>query len=135
MQYWLVKQEPSAYSWNDFVREKGTVWTGIRNYQARNNLAAMKRGDSVLFYHSVSEKSVVGIASVAKEAYPDPSADTETWLCVDLTPVKALPRPVSLNAIKSEKKLENIPLIRNSRLSVMPLKKAEFSIILKMGGA
>ncbi len=132
MQYWLVKQEPSAYSWDDFVRDKRTAWTGVRNYQARNNLAAMKRGDAVLFYHSVSEKSVVGIASVAKQAYPDPTADTGTWLCVDLIPKKSLLHPVPLNSIKSDKSLENIPLIRNSRLSVMPLTKGQFDTIVKM---
>ncbi len=135
MQYWLVKQEPSAYSWDDFVRDKRTAWTGVRNFQARNNLAAMKRGDAVLFYHSVSEKSVVGIASVAKQAYPDPTANSETWLCVDLIPKKPFLHPVPLSAIKSEKSLENIPLIRHSRLSVMPLTKAQFDMIVKMGGA
>lgn len=134
MQYWLVKQEPSAYSWNDFVRDKGTAWTGVRNFQARNNLAAMKRGDAVLFYHSVSEKSVVGIASVSKQAYPDPTATSGTWLCVDLIPKKPLLHAVPLNAIKTKESLEDIPLVRNSRLSVMMLTKKQFDTIVRMGG-
>jgi predicted RNA-binding protein with PUA-like domain len=134
MQYWLVKQEPSAYSWDDFVKDKRTAWTGVRNFQARNNLQAMKRGDAVLFYHSVSDKSVVGTAAVAKEAYPDPTADGGQWVCVDLVPKKALPHPVTLDEIKRCKPLADIALTRQSRLSVMPLKKAEFDRILKLGG-
>src|SRR5215472_17658636 len=100
MQYWLVKQEPEDYSWADLVKDGRTAWTGVRNFQARNNLRAMKKGDRVLFYHSVSEKQVVGIARVEKEAYPDPTASEGDWVCVDLVPVNALRKPVSLDIIK-----------------------------------
>src|SRR5204862_1224635 len=110
MQYWLVKQEPEDYSWDTFVKDGRTAWTGVRNFQARNNLRAMKRGDLVLFYHSVTEKQVVGIARVKKEAYADPTAKEGDWSCVELIPVKALRKPVTLDAIKSDKTLKNIPL-------------------------
>src|SRR5207249_4346127 len=105
--FWLVKQEPSAYSWSDFVEEKGTSWTGVRNYTARNNLRKMRKGDDVLFYHSGDEKAVVGVAKVTKIAYPDPTAKGEDWSAVDLAPVKALRRPVSLSEIKQTPKLKN----------------------------
>src|SRR5437899_11469918 len=118
---WMVKQEPETYSWDDFVRDGRTDWTGVRNFQARNNLRQMKAGDRVLFYHSGSGKCVVGIAEVAKAAYPDPTADEEQWVAVDLKPVKALKHPVELAAIKSNQKLSNMLLLRQSRLSVMPL--------------
>lgn len=130
MNYWLVKQEPEKYSFDDLVKDKKTVWDGVRNYQARNNLREMKKGDQVLFYHSVSEKSVVGIAQVSKENFPD-SMD-ENWLAVEIKPVEKFANPVTLDQIKSEKSLENIALIKQSRLSVMPLTKKEFEKILSM---
>jgi len=133
MDYWLVKQEPSAYSWDDLVREKTTAWTGVRNAQARNNLAAMKLRDRVLFYHSVHGKAVVGVARVVKTAYPDPTADDPKWICVGLEAVKAVKHPVTLDQIKAEPQLENIPLVRQSRLSVMPLEKEAFDRILELG--
>lgn len=131
MNYWLVKQEPEAYSFDDLLKDGKTDWTGVRNYQARNNLRAMRNGDRVLFYHSVSEKEVVGLTEVTREEYPDPT-DTN-WICVELTPVERFAKPVSLAAIKAEKKLGEIALIKQSRLSVMPLTKAEFETIVKMG--
>ena len=134
MNHWLVKQEPTAYSWDQFVSDKGTAWTGVRNFQARNNLSAMRKGDPVLYYHSVEGKEVVGIAKVAKEAYPDPTATAGNWVCVDLVPDKALPKPVTLEQVKEDEKLAEIALIRQSRLSVMPLAKNEYARILKLGG-
>src|SRR5437016_1011612 len=119
--FWLVKQEPEAYSWSTFLKDGKTAWTGVRNFQARNNLRAMKKGDLVFFYHSVSEKQVVGIARVEKESYPDPSATEGDWVAVDLAPVKPLRKPVSLGAIKADKLLREMPLVRQSRLSVAPL--------------
>ncbi len=130
--FWLVKQEPSAYSWANFVEDGKTSWTGVRNYTARNNLRAMRKGDSVLFYHSVSEKAVVGIAKVIREAYPDSTATEGDWSAVDLAPEKALPRPVTLDEIKRNPKLKEIALLRLSRLSVQPLSSAEFQEILRM---
>lgn len=130
--YWLVKQEPEAYSWATFVRDGKTTWTGVRNFQARNNLRAMKQGDPVLFYHSVSEKQVVGLARVAKESYPDPTATDGDWSVVDLSPVKALARPVSLAAIKSDKILKDLPLVRQSRLSVTSLSEAQFNRLMAL---
>jgi predicted RNA-binding protein with PUA-like domain len=132
--YWLVKQEPSAYSWSDFVRERRTSWTGVRNYTARNNLRRMGKGDEVLFYHSGDEKAVVGIAKVAREVYPDKTAKEGDWSTVDLAPVKTLPRPITLAAIKAEPRLKKIPLVRLPRLSVMPMSPAEFRLILRMSG-
>jgi predicted RNA-binding protein with PUA-like domain len=132
MKYWLVKQEPTAYSWDDFVRDGKTAWTGVRNYQARINLRAMAKGDTVLFYHSVVGKCVVGEAEVVKEAYPDPTAEEGDWVCVDLKPAKPLKRPVTLEEIKGDKTLENFPLIRQSRLSVMPVTAAEHRAILAL---
>ena len=131
--YWLVKQEPTAYSWDQLVRDGRTSWDGVRNYQARNNLQAMKVGDRVLFYHSVEGQAVVGVAEVAREAYPDPTTKDERWVAVDLVPVKPLRRPVALDAIKATKGLADIPLVRQSRLSVMPLPKHAFDAILAMG--
>lgn len=133
MQYWLVKQEPEAYAWATFVKDGRTAWTGVRNFQARNNLRAMKKGDLVLYYHSVSDKQVVGIAKVDKEAYPDPTADEGDWSCADLVPVKALRVPVSLEAIKVDKALKDMPLVRQGRLSVMPLTKEQFERVLELG--
>jgi predicted RNA-binding protein with PUA-like domain len=130
--HWLVKQEPEAYSWSDFLKDGKTAWTGVRNFQARNNLRAMKTGDWVLFYHSVSEKRVVGLARVEKEAHPDPTAKEGDWVCVDLVPVKALKKPVSLEVIKTDKVLKNIPLVRQSRLSVTSLSEGEFDRLLAL---
>jgi predicted RNA-binding protein with PUA-like domain len=132
MQYWLVKQEPESYSWSTFVKDGGTAWTGVRNFQARNNLRAMETGDFVLYYHSVSDKQVVGIARVKKKAYPDPTAKDGDWSCVDLAPVKSLQSPVSLETIKSDKALTDLPLVRQGRLSVQPLSKGQFQRILKL---
>ena len=130
MNYWLVKSEPEAYSWDTFVKEKRAAWTGVRNFQARNNLRAMKRGDLVLFYHSVSDKHVVGIARVDQEAYADATAKDGDWSCVDLVPVKALAKPVTLDQIKSDKVLAEMPLVRLSRISVTPLNEAQFKRLL-----
>ena len=131
--HWLVKQEPEDYSWDDLVRDDKTQWTGVRNFQARNNLKQMAVGDKVFFYHSGKEKSVVGIAKVAKAAFPDPTADDPSWVAVDIKPVKRLPRPVTLADIKANKKLTGLLLVRQSRLSVTPLTKEEFETIVKMG--
>src|SRR4051812_2701820 len=133
-QYWLVKQEPTAYSWERFVKDGKTSWTGVRNYQARNNLQGMALGDQVFFYHSVVGKEVVGIAKVVQTAYPDPTADEPAWVCVDLAPVKPLPKPVTLEQIKAEPGLKNIGLVRNSRISVIPLSEEEFRMVCQMGG-
>jgi predicted RNA-binding protein with PUA-like domain len=130
--YWIVKQEPEAYSWADFVKDGSTSWTGVRNFQARNNLRAMKKGDQVFFYHSVSEKQIVGIAKVTREHYPDTTADEGDWSAVDLAPVKALKRPVSLDEIKKDPALAGMPLIKNSRLSVQPVTEAQAARILEM---
>lgn len=132
MKYWLVKQEPTAYAWEEFVRDGGTPWTGVRNYQARNHLRAMALGDRVLYYHSVTGKCVVGIAEVARAAYPDCTASEGEWSCVDLKPVESLQRPVPLEEIKAEPSLADIGLIKQSRLSVMPLTKSAFEKILRI---
>jgi predicted RNA-binding protein with PUA-like domain len=132
--FWLVKSEPSSYSWLDFKRDGGTSWTGVRNYTARNNLRKMRKGDEVLFYHSVEEKSVVGIAKVTRTNYRDPTAKEGDWSAVDLVPIKSLPRPVTLGDIKQARQLRKIQLVRQGRLSVMPLTAAEFNGIIKMGG-
>jgi predicted RNA-binding protein with PUA-like domain len=133
-QYWLVKQEPADYSWSDFRKEGGTSWTGVRNYSARNNLRKMQKGDEVLFYHSGEDKAVVGIAQVKKTAYPDTTATEGDWSAVGLTPVRALKRAVTLREIKQTRSLQNLPLIRQSRLSVMPVGEAEFRKVVTMGG-
>jgi predicted RNA-binding protein with PUA-like domain len=132
--YWLVKQEPEAYSWETFVKDGRTAWTGVRNFQARNNLRAMRRGDRALFYHSVSEKRIVGIAQVEREAYADPTATEGDWSCVDLVPVKVLSKPVTLDAIKADSMLKEIPLVRQSRLSVTPLTEDQFARLLALAG-
>jgi predicted RNA-binding protein with PUA-like domain len=132
MNYWLVKQEPEAYSFDDLMKDGKTDWTGVRNFQARNNLRAMRTGDRVLFYHSVSEKSVVGVAEVSRGEFPDPT--DEKWISVEIKPVEKLANPVSLDQIKTEKSLENIALLKQSRLSVVPLTKAEFETIIKISG-
>lgn len=132
MNHWLVKQEPTAYAWEEFVRDGKTAWTGVRNFQARNHLRAMTPGDRVLYYHSVTGKAVVGIAEVVRAAYPDATATEGDWSCVDIAPIEALRRPVTLEEIKLEASLVDIGLLRQSRLSVMPLKKSEFDTILKL---
>ena len=131
-QFWLVKQEPSAYSWTDFLRDGKTAWTGVRNFTARNNLRAMRKGDAAFFYHSVTDKSVVGIAKVMREAYPDPTAKEGDWSAVDLAPEKALSRPVTLDEIKRNPKLKEMALLRLSRLSVQPVTKTQFDEIVRM---
>jgi predicted RNA-binding protein with PUA-like domain len=131
--FWLVKQEPETYSWSDFVGDGRTDWTGVRNYQARNNLREMRTGERVLFYHSGKDKAVVGLAEVVKSAYADPTADDPQWVAVDLKPTRALRNPVPLAAIRYDKRLSQLPLIRQSQLSVMSLTKDEFDIIVSMG--
>jgi predicted RNA-binding protein with PUA-like domain len=132
--FWLVKQEPEGYSWDDLVRDGQTDWTGVRNFQARNNLRQMKIGDRVLFYHSGTGKCVVGTAEVARAAYPDPSANDPQWVSVDIKPVARLKEPVSLAAMRDHSELSNLLLIRQSRLSVMPVTREEFETIVEMGG-
>jgi predicted RNA-binding protein with PUA-like domain len=132
--FWLVKQEPSSYSWSDFVAERETSWTGVRNFAARNNLRKMRKADAVLFYHSGDEKAVVGIARVTRTAYPDPTAKEGDWSTVDLAAITPLARPVTLREIKGNSRLKGIPLVRQSRLSVMPLAEPEFREIVNMGG-
>jgi predicted RNA-binding protein with PUA-like domain len=130
MKYWLVKQEPEAYSFDDLMRDGKTDWTGVRNFQARNNLREMKLGDKVLFYHSISEKSVVGITEISREHFPDPL--DEKWIAVEVKPLQKFSRPVTLAEMKASKTLENIALIKQSRLSVMPLQDFEFDEILRL---
>jgi predicted RNA-binding protein with PUA-like domain len=133
MHYWLVKSDPGTYSWKQFIKDKRTCWDGVRNYQARNYLKAMKAGDRALFYHSSEGLAVVGIARVVKEAYQDPTTDDSRWVAVDLVPVKTLSRPVSIQDIKEDPRLGTIPLLKQGRLSVMPLSKEEFDIIVEKG--
>lgn len=130
MKYWLAKSEPSAYSWEQLIKDKSTAWTGVRNYAARNNLKAMKKGDPVFFYHSNEGLCIVGVAKVTKEAYPDPT-DKE-WVAVDIAPLETLKKPVTLSQIKAEKKLSDMALIRIGRLSVSPVSKQEYDLITKM---
>jgi len=134
MKYWLMKSEPEAYSYDTLVKEKVGRWDGVRNYMARNNLRAMAVGDQVLFYHSVQEKAVVGICKVSKTAYPDPTAESGDWSCVEVKPVKRLPNPVTLEQIKSEPGLAQISMLKYNRLSVAPLTEDEFRLIVEMGG-
>jgi predicted RNA-binding protein with PUA-like domain len=130
--YWLVKQEPETYSWATLQKEGKTDWTGVRNFQARNNLRAMKKGDSVMFYHSGEEKQIVGLARVEREAYPDPTADEGDWSAVDIAPVKAFKRLVTLAEIKADKILKDMPLVRQSRLSVCPMTEAQFERVVEL---
>lgn len=130
MNYWLLKTEPETYSWADLVRDKKTVWDGVKNFQARNNLKAMKSGDLVFIYHTGSEKSIVGIARLNKEAYPDPK-DKE-WIVVELSPEKILKNPVTLAMVKADKKLTAMALVKYARLSVQPVKVEEFGRILEL---
>ena len=130
--HWLVKQEPETYAWTTFVKDGGTAWTGIRNFLARNHLRAMQRHDLVLYYHSVSEKQIIGLARVTRTAYLDPTATEGDWSCVDLKPVKPLVAPVTLATIKTDPALREVPLIRHTRLSVMPIAPAQLEYILKL---
>jgi predicted RNA-binding protein with PUA-like domain len=134
MRHWLVKQEPEAYAWERFVRDGGTAWTGVRNFQARNNLRAMKKGDVVFYYHSVTGKAVVGMARVKREAYPDPTAEEGEWSCVDLEPWQPMRVPVTLEQIKAEPSLGELALLRQSRLSVMPVTAGEAAVLRRLGG-
>ena len=134
MNYWLVKSEPSAYSWSQLVKDGKTAWTGVRNFAARLNLRAMKKGDVVCFYHSVTDKQVVGLARVAKEFYPDATAEAGDWSCVDLEPLKPLNNPVTLEVIKADRILKEMKLVRQSRLSVTPLTPAEYARLLDLAG-
>ena len=131
--FWIIKQEPSQYNWKQFEKDRETYWDGVRNYQARNNLQKMKIGDNLLFYHSVIGKEIVGIAEVTREAYPDPTTDDERWVVVDLKPIKPFKVPVTLEEIKTHKELSEIALIKQARLSVMPITKKEFQVLLKLG--
>ncbi len=131
--YWIVKQEPESYSWKTFVADGRAAWTGVRNFQARNNLRAMKKGDLVGYYHSGSEKQVVGLARVEREAYADPTADEGDWSCIDLAPVKPLNKPVGLGTIKGDRVLASMPLVKNSRLSVSPMTAGQFDRLLELG--
>lgn len=131
-QYWLVKQEPESYSWDAFVKDGATSWTGVRNYQARNNLRAMKKGDIVFYYHSVTGKEAVGLAKVIKESYPDPAAKEGDWSAVDFAPVKPLKRSVTLDEMKADPILKNMALIRNSRLSVTPVSEQQAMCLLEL---
>ncbi len=134
MNYWLVKSEPETYSWSQFVKDGKTAWTGVRNFAARLNLRAMKSGDRVFFYHSGEQKSVVGLARVVKEFYPDPTADEGDWSCVDLAPEKTLTKPVTLAQIKADKILKEMVLAKQSRLSVSPVTREQFERLLKLAG-
>ncbi|MFC5408455.1 EVE domain-containing protein [Larkinella bovis] len=136
MNYWLVKSEPDAYSWNDFVKQGKAVWDGVRNYQARNNLASMRLGDQVLFYHSVTGKEIVGLAKVSRESYPDPTIPEDPrWVAVELEPVSEFPKTVTLQQMKADPSLQNLPLFRLSRLSVVPITPVDFAYILKLSNA
>ncbi len=134
MAYWLVKSEPFKYSWEQFVKDGQTYWNGVRNYAARNNLKAMKKGDEVLFYHSNEGLEIVGIAKVVKEAYQDPTTEDEAWVVVDLKPVRRLQQPVSLKQIKADDRLKNMDLLRLGRLSVGTVKEDEWKVIMELAG-
>ena len=132
MNFWLIKSEPNAYSWDDFVKLGRDHWDGVRNYQARNHMKDMKVGDQALFYHSVKEKSVVGIAEVVREHYPDPTTDDDRWCVVDFVPIRKLTRPVHLEEVKADDRLSEMVLLKNTRLSVQPVRVEEFDIIISM---
>lgn len=134
MAYFLVKSEPDAYSWDQLVKDKQTVWSGVRNYAARIQLRAMKKGDEMFFYHSNEGLEIVGIAKVVKEAYQDPTTEDDAWVAVDIKPVKKLKQPVSRDAIKADKRLANMALVRLGRLSVQPVTDEEWDIVMKMAG-
>ena len=130
MNYWLIKSEPNTYSWDDLVKLGRDHWDGVRNYQARNNLKSMVPGDLAFFYHSVNEKQIVGIAECVSEHYPDPTTDDDRWVVVDFVPKQKLDKPVTLNEIKQDDRLSDMVLVKNSRLSVQPVTKEEFEVIL-----
>jgi predicted RNA-binding protein with PUA-like domain len=134
MPYWLVKSEPLKYSWDKFVKDQQTIWDGVRNYAARIQLNAMKKGDQVLFYHSNEGMEIVGIAKVAKEAYPDPTTEDEAWVAVDLKPFKKLNNPVSLKQVKADKRLSEMALVRLGRLSVQPVTAGEWKVVMELAG-
>lgn len=134
MQHWLLKSEPYKYSWEHLEKDKTTFWDGVRNFQARNNLKAMKKGDYALFYHSNEGKEIVGITQISKEAYQDPTTEDTNWVVVELVPVCKLENPISLETIKSHPKLQNMALVKQSRLSVCPVTADEFDIICQLGG-
>ena len=135
MNYWLIKTEPGDYSWDDLVKDKKTFWDGVRNFQARNNLKNMKEGDLCLYYHSVNEKSAVGIAKVVREHYQDPTTDDQRWVVVDVVPESAFKKPVTLAEIKADARLTDMVLVRNSRLSVQPVKREEFDIVVGLSNS
>jgi predicted RNA-binding protein with PUA-like domain len=130
MNYWLMKTEPGTFSWDDLVRDKKAVWDGVRNFQARNNLKAMKKGDFAFIYHSMEDKAVIGIAEITREHFSDPK--DKDWAAVEIKPVKKLKNPVNLGTIKQEKQLANMVLVKNSRLSVQPVRKEEFDLVIGM---
>ena len=130
MNFWLMKTEPSTFSWDDLVRDKKTGWDGVRNFQARNNLKAMKKGDQAFLYHSMDDKAIIGIAKITKEHYPDPKDNA--WIAVEIAPVKKLKKPVTLAQIKADKRFTDMVLVKSSRLSVQPVKEAEFELILSL---
>ena len=132
MNYWLVKSEPSVYSWEQLTKDKKTFWNGVRNYAARNNLREMKKGDEVFYYHSNEGMEIVGIAKVVKEYYQDPTTENKNWVVVDMKPLKKLKNPVTLSQIKSEPQLGSMELVKNSRLSVQKVSAKEWDIVLKM---
>jgi predicted RNA-binding protein with PUA-like domain len=133
MHYWIIKTEPSTYSWDKFVAEGKSMWEGVRNYQARNNMMAMKLGDLVLFYHSNEGKEIVGMAKVTKEHYPDPTTDDPRWVVVELEPVQQFKKPVTLAMLKADERFAHVSLVRQGRLSVLPIKREEFDLILGLG--
>lgn len=134
MAYWLIKSEPSTYSWDQFVKDKKTFWDGVRNYAARIHLKSMRKGDEVLFYHSNEGTEIVGVAKVAKEFYQDPTTDDEAWVVVDFIPVKKLKKPVTLAQVKADKRLANMALVRIGRLSVQPVTDAEWKVVMELAG-
>jgi predicted RNA-binding protein with PUA-like domain len=134
MAYWLVKSEPSVYSWDSFVKEGETFWSGVRNYEARNNLRAMKKGEKVLYYHSNEGKEIVGLAQVSKESYQDPTTDDANWVVVNLKPVKALKKTVTLATLKADPRMGQLALVRKGRISVTPVTDQEFKDIMELAG-
>jgi len=130
MNYWLMKTEPGTYSWDDLVKDKKTTWDGVRNFQARNNLKVMKKGDIVLFYHSGEDKAIIGTAKISKEFFPDPK--DKDWIAVEITIERKLKRPITLAEVKAEKQLSNMSLVRSSRLSVQPVRDEEMNLLLKL---
>lgn len=133
MKYWLIKSEPNTYSWDDFVKLGRDHWDGVRNYQARNNMKEMNVGNQAFFYHSINEKSIVGLAECVREFYPDPTIDDDRWVVVDFKPIRKFDKPVTLNQIKSDNRLSEMVLVKNSRLSVQPITSQEYKIIIEMG--